>query len=408
MIKKLRQKFILIATLAVTLVMLLLCLIVNVANFISVDSGLRQMLTVISDNRGSIPPMPKDDRPQEKREGQFTPETPFSTRYFVLRYTDDGSLTGADLDKIAAVTEEDTDTFLSEAISHGEGFGYFSGYRYYVRRVGENRWMAVFLDCYKDMATVGKTALLSLIAMAVCVGLVYVIVVLCSRRAIDPVIQSHQRQKQFITDAGHELKTPITVIATSLKVLEMETGKQKWIDKAQAQTEKLKELVNSLVSLSKMDEEDSPLHFSPFNISDAVSETVDSFSDFARSENHRIEAEIEPGLKYTGDEYAVRQLVSVLIDNAVKYSASETIRFSLKKHKKGIIIQTENGCENLRPQDTAKLFDRFYRADTARTPGTGGFGIGLSLARSIVTAHNGDIRAELHDGKTLTITAKLK
>lgn len=191
--------------------------------------------------------------------------------------------------------------------------------------------MAIFLDSYQELHAVVTFAWMSLAAAAVCVALVYVIIVLCSRRAIAPVIQASERQKQFITDASHELKTPITVIATSLKVLEMEVGQQKWIDKTENQTEKLTALVNELVMLSRMDEESLPLQMADIPVSDAL--------------------------------------------------------------------------------DTAalgRLFDRFYRADPARSAETGGFGIGLSIARSIAEGHRGTIRAESPDGRTIVFTAELK
>lgn len=133
-------------------------------------------------------------------------------------------------------------------------------------------------------------------------ALVSVLVVLFSRRAIDPVVKASQRQKQFVTDASHELKTPITVIATCLTLLEMETGKQKWIDKAKGQTEKLKDLVGSLVTLSKMDEDESPLQMRPFALSEAVGETADSFRDYAETAGHPLELSIQPEIIYTGDE----------------------------------------------------------------------------------------------------------
>ena len=413
MIKKLRKKFIRIAMLAVTSVLLLLCITVNTANFISVNSQLNEMLSVIELNQGMLPPMPRGDKPPDgdgkkpKPDGQFTQETAYSTRYFVLKFTSDGQLVRADLDKIAAVTQDDTDEYMHIALKHGAGFGYTSGYKYYVTADGDGRYTAIFLDCYRDVRSMATLAVLSVAAMAVSIALVYVIVVLCSRRAIDPVVKSTERQKQFITDASHELKTPITVIATSLKVLEMEVDEQKWIDKAQAQTEKLKELVDSLVTLSRMDEDETPLQFADFDISAAVSETADSFADTAEAAGHRLETDIAPDIRYTGDEYAVRRLVSVLIDNAVKYaSPGSPITLRLEKDRRGVVIRSSNGCENVDADETKKLFDRFYRTDKARS--AGGFGIGLSIARGIAEAHKGSIKAELTDGNTIEFTAYLK
>lgn len=409
MIKRLRKRFIRIATLSVTVVMLLLSLIVNIANYISTDSDLTKMLDILCENQGTIPLRNeffagnKDGRdnidiaPSRKRDDQRTPfnqEKPYSTRYFCLRFDENGSLTHADLNHIAAITEEDVSEFLAVALKHGTGYGYYSDYKYRVVQHDEDRYMAVFLDCYQELRAVKIVAVCSLIAIIVCIVLVYILVVFFSKKAIDPVVRSTKQQKQFITDAGHELKTPITVIATSLKVLEMETGKQKWIDKAISQTEKLKELVNSLVTLSRLDEEESPLKFEQFSISDTVRETSESFVDFAQSMGHELNITVAPNISYFGDEYAVRQLVSVLLDNGIKYAADgSSIDFSLEKLKKGVLISTSNMCETINPDDLDKLFDRFYRADKSRSTVTGGFGIGLSVARSIAEAHKGSIRA---------------
>ena len=430
MIKKLRSRFIRIAMLSVAAVMLLLTIILNTANYISTDSDLKQTLTLIYENAGTIPhssafapvppdsadaPAPPEDArapqspPDDKiarREGPFTAETPFSTRFFVLRYTDDGTLTQADLKSIASVTEDDTQAYLAAALAHGAGYGYCGSYRFLVAQEdGEN--IAIFLDSYHELRSLRIVLVWSLVADAACILLVFLLVVLLSRRAIDPVVRSAEQQKQFITDASHELKTPITVIATSLKVLEMETGKQKWIDKAMAQTEKLTDLVNSLVTLSRMDEEDSPLKMEDFPVSDAVNETAESFRELAESKGHALTLSIAPGLTYHGDEYAVRQLVSILLDNAVKYAAEgSSISLSLEKARRGVVLRTSNGCETQDGLDTGKLFDRFYRADTARSSGNG-FGIGLSIARSIAEGHKGGIRASL-DGGRIEFTAELK
>lgn len=168
-------------------------------------------------------------------------------------------------------------------------------------------------------------------------------------------------------------------------------------------------LVNELVTLSRMDEEASPLQMADFQVSDALAETAESFRDFAASAGHTLDVRVTPGLTYCGDEYAIRQLVSILLDNAVKYAAPGTpIVFSLAKGRRGVVIRTENQCDELDTAALGRLFDRFYRADPARSAETGGFGIGLSIARSIAEGHRGTIRAESPDGRTIVFTAELK
>lgn len=418
MIKRLRNRFIRIATLSVAAVMLLLTVVLNTANFISTDSDLRSTLTLIYENQGTIPvssPTPppdgKPDEPdgmsQSTPDGRFTMETPFSTRYFVLRYTDDGELTQAELDRIASVSEDDVDEYLAAAIKNGDGYGYYGSYRLFTARTGENRNIAIFLDCYQELRAVRLVVIWSLTADIGCILLVFLMIVLLSRKAIDPIVRSARQQKQFITDASHELKTPVTVISTSLKVLEMETGPQKWIDKARAQTEKLTELINSMVTLSRMDEEDSPLQMEDFCISDAVEETAESFRDFAAASGHELDTNIAAGLILCGDEYAIRQLTSIFLDNAVKYALPDTpISVALEKSRRGIALRVSNRCSNSEELDTSRLFDRFYRADPARS-GTSGFGIGLSIARSIAEGHRGSVSARL-TGDLIEFSAVLK
>ena len=410
MIKTLRKRFIRIAMLAVTAVLLALCLIVNAANYISVDNSLTNMLQIISNNRGMVPQSPPGgfDKPGTRPEGGFTPETPFSTRYFVLWYDADGTLLRSDLGKIAAVTEADTAEYLQAAAKHGAGYCWVNGYRCFVTQSEDGGFMAIFLDAHRDLQTVKTTAWLSLAAMLFCIACVTLIVILLSRRAIDPIVKASEMQKQFITDASHELKTPITVISTCLRVLEMETGKQKWIDKAQAQTEKLTALVNALVTLSRMDEGVSPLKMEPFPLSEAVADTAEPFRDLAQSKGHALVLDIAPELTYKGDEYAIRQLVSILLDNAVKYARADSpITLTLEKTRRGIALRCRNGSDPI-PEDTlAKLFDRFYRADPSRNAATGGFGIGLSIARSIAEAHRGSICARMA-GEEVEFVAELR
>lgn len=433
MIQRLRNRFIRIATLSVAAVMILLTLILNGANFVSTDTDLRETLDLIYENRGTIPisapqdnegetappELPEETAPQEadsgeeppkerERGGLFTKETPYSTRYFSLTYSEDGALTQSNLENIASVSEENVEEYLNAALEKGSGYHFYGTYRLFVTQTQEGNYLAIFLDCHRELRSLRTVLIWSLVADISCILLVLLLVVLLSRRAIDPVVRSAERQKQFITDASHELKTPITVIATSLRVLEMENGKQKWIEKARGQTEKLTHLVNTLVELSRMDEEQSPLKMQDFPVSEAVEEVSESFRDFALEQGHDLRITVAPKLHYRGDEYAIRQLVSILLDNAIKYAAPDTpISLDLERGRKGVVLKTSNRCQTLEGVDPTKLFDRFYRADPARGCSKGGFGIGLSLARSIAEGHKGSARAELN-GDVITFVVKLK
>ena len=408
MINRLRRQFIVIAMLSVTLMVFLMTLSINVVNFLSTDRALSDTLQMIYENQGMIPQF-SGRRSEKLPMGRFSPETPYSTRYFVLYYSEDGVLVRTDLKHIAAVTEADADSFLRAALSHGEGMGYKEQYKYDVVRIADDRYMAIFLDCQQELHSVRNFAMISLLVAAVCVALVYLLIWFFSKRAIEPAVKSVEKQKQFITDASHELKTPLTVIATSLKVLEMEVGRQKWIDKAQAQTEHMTRLVNDLVTLARLDEEKPPLRFARLDISGVVAETADSFRDFAAANGHTLEVDVPPGLTCRGDEYAIRQLVSILLDNAVKYADSGgVIRLRLETGKKSVILSTSNPCAGLDAAELDKLFDRFYRPDRSRSKQTGGFGVGLSIARSIVGTHHGSIRAECPEEGTVQFIVVLR
>ena len=175
MIRRLRGEFIRIAMLAVTLVLLLLTVSVNAVNYISVSRQQDRTLEMIVSHQGTIPAMPKEAKSGPRPNGHFSPETPYDTRFFVLRYTDSGDLTQSDLTHIASVTEADTEPYLQAALSHGEGSGWQSGYRFRVVQTGENRWMAVFLDCRKEVRSLYRLAGVSVAAMGMTVGIVFLL-----------------------------------------------------------------------------------------------------------------------------------------------------------------------------------------------------------------------------------------
>ncbi len=214
-----------------------------------------------------------------------------------------------------------------------------------------------------------------------------------------------QLQKEFITDAGHELKTPLTSISTSADVLKMENGDNEWVDNIQKQTVRMSKLVKNLVMLSRLDEGMPLPDKSDFSLSDAAWEAAEPFEMRAKAQGKSYSQNIAPDLNMTGDMAAVQQLISILLDNAFKYSDDGgEIRLSVCAQHKNKVIEVYNTCPPDSLGDIDRFFDRFYRADKSRAY-DGGTGIGLAIARAIVQALGGSINAETSDGKSIVFRA---
>ena len=268
------------------------------------------------------------------------------------------------------------------------------------------RSSAVFSDSASSLSSLRTTLLYSIALALLGLGTVLVLLLLLSQRIIRPVAESYEKQKRFITDAGHELKTPLTIISADTDLAEVECGENQWLTDIRRQAQRLTGLTHDLIFLSWM-EEQPQLQLLDFPLSDLVEETAQSFLAPAKSQGKALSLSIQPLLSCTGDEKSLRQLLSILLDNALRYAADGAdIAVELQSKGRNILLRVSNPMAH--PLDKAALehlFDRFYRGDAARSPG--GYGLGLSIARSIVAAHRGKIRAECPDGVTLTMAVTL-
>lgn len=253
----------------------------------------------------------------------------------------------------------------------------------------------VFLNIFEDIQA-GR----SLLAATVIIGIasllaVFVLVVVFSGRAIRPYIRNIERQKRFITDAGHELKTPLTSIATSADIAAMEHGDDEWIANIRKQSARLAKLVGELVTLSRLDEEEPLPEKALFSLSDAAWEIAEPFSVRAKAEGKSCSQQIEDHLELTGDRNMIQRMLSILLDNALRYSGpGGEIRMDIYGKRGRIYMEVSNTCGQQEIPDLERLFDRFYRPDDSRSSHTGGFGIGLSIARAVAQAHGGKITAQ--------------
>ena len=396
MFDKLQRKFIKIISLAILLVNIFLCVIALGTNYLSLKNNEKETLKEIYKNEGKMPFDDKHDR-----------EAYYTTRYFVLRFNENGDISLADLSNVSAVKEEDLNKYVDFVLNNKSNYGLKNNYRFYKDRTGEDRYIAVFLDVSKDLEQFKKSSFYVLVSAFVCTTIVIVVSVLCSKRAVWPYLENQRKQKEFITDASHELKTPIASLKSSLEVLRSENGDNKWLNIALRQTDRLTLLVNELVKLNKLDESMYDLKKEDFNLSNMLREIELDFNELASIKGLEFKADIEDNLVYRGNEELIKQLVFILLDNALKYGKNDRpIELSLKKYKKDYLLSCINSCDNL-DDDLDRLFDRFYRSDKSHNSKTGGFGIGLALAKNICEAHNGDIRAIKLDDKTVKFEAVL-
>lgn len=361
-------------------------------------------MTMIEENGQMKPEVGmKENRPEINR--GLNAEAPFDTRFFAVEMDEQRNVVRTDTNNINAVSEEDAIEYAMLLTSKQKSDGYYKNYRYKASTTSSGTTLYVFLDCERELNTFQRFLIVSISISITGLILVFLLVVVLSSRMIKPVAESYQKQKRFITDASHEIKTPLTIIEANTEIIEMETGNSEWTKSTRKQIDRLTSLTEKLVFLSRMDEENKNyLEFVDFDLSEAVLDTIDPYTSLVATKGKNIEKEITSGIRYVGDESAIRQVVSLLIDNAVKYSNENgQIKLALEKSGKHIVFTIYNTVEEIEPGKHEELFDRFYRRDHSRNSKTGGFGIGLSTVFAIVQAHRGKISAKSEDGKSLTI-----
>ena len=235
-----------------------------------------------------------------------------------------------------------------------------------------------------------------------------ILVYMLSGLAASPVFESLEKQKKFISDAGHELKTPLTIISANVDVLEMTGVRNEWTGSIRGQVRRMTELVNNLLTLSRMEEDSVQEVFTDVDLSRCVQEAAQNYVPVAAAKNRTYTTDIQDGIFITGDRKSLLQLCSLLLDNAMKYSnEGGNVRLSLQKNKNKILLEVINTCDELPEGNLDRLFDRFYRADSSRSRESGGFGIGLSAARAICRRHGGNIHAIKEGDHSIRFRAQL-
>lgn len=433
MINRLRTKFIILSTVSL---LLLLAVIVTSGSLLTYRELVVNADTVLDmladraakDNRPMLPKPPKNELPpldqfdeanedkndiHVRKRGFFgdrilSPEAMYESRFFMAIVSADGEITDINTENIYMVDRNEAQAYAKSVINKKRERGFCETFRY--RKLQkENDTYVIFLDCGRSLDTFHTSLAINCLISFTAFLVSLVIIIIVSKKMVQPVSESYEKQKQFISMAGHELKTPLTIIGADAEVLAMELEEEnEWLSDICSQTQRMAVLTNDLLSLSRMDENRDQFTMITFPISDIVSETVQSFQTLAHSKGRNIVSDITPMLSYTGDEKGIRQITGILLDNAIKYSQSTDITLTLRKKGHSTILSVTNSSEPLTQEQLDRLFDRFYRTEQSRNSEKGGYGLGLSIAKSIVEAHKGKITATAPNRDLVQITVTLR
>lgn len=429
MIRKLRRNFIIVAMCSMFAV---LAVIVGSLNAVSYRGTVRRadrILDMLAENDGHFPddisgkrqPAGGKEHPAGFQDrgvfpgafAELSPETPYDTRFFSVCLDERGGVVSVDTGRIAAVETEGAMAYAAQIWEQGRSRGFLGDYRYLRQSIedsGDSR--IIFVDCKKELDAFRGLAATSVGVSLLGIFAVFLLVLIFSRKVFGPVEESYVKQRRFITDASHELKTPLTIISANVDLLEMEGEENQWTASIRNQVKRLHGLTEQMVMLSRLEEEPGPL-FTVCNLSELAGETAAVFEPLARAGEKKLTVEIEEGISCRGDEDKLRQMISLLLDNALKYASRQgEILLRLEKVKgagKGrrarmTVWNTVDAESGIVPGRQDALFERFYRTDASRNSGTGGSGIGLSIVKTIVELHRGTISAESEDGKSICFT----
>lgn len=422
--RRLRRKFILVAMGAVTAVLTLIIAAINIVNYSHVCKMADARLGYILADKGSIDwgDESKDDPANGKDAGDsqagvrirhfegMTAESPFDTRYFTVSIAG-GQVTDVNTARIAAVGAKRAASIAAKLHSKGWVSGFSGNYRY-TTDVQDDETTYVFVDCSRELTSFHS--FLSASVAISCIGWLAVLAIVAgaSGAVIRPMVESYSKQKRFITDASHEIKTPLAVIDAANEVQEIESGESEWTQSIHEQVARLTALTERLVFLARMDEGSAGFTMISIDLSEAVDKAASPFESVAVSRGKRLSTSIASGVRAHADAAAVAQVVELLLDNATRYaSEGSVIELSLRAVSRGAgkgsaELVVSNAVDELPEGDLDRLFDRFYRADVSRSSKTGGSGVGLSVVRAIAEAHGGSASVCGH-GNQITFIVRL-
>lgn len=406
MTKTLKRRFIIFTMTAVTCLLVFIVLAINGLNWMMLDRQSDRVLDILVKSDGAFHKMDFNHPPP------FSPPMDMdrmrSSRFFIVRSDANGNIMDVNIDQISSIDYETAKSYALKVWKEGKESGRVDGYKFAVKKKGSNR-LTFFMDTSEQRESFYMVLFASSAIAVLCWLILLIIVILLSGKVIRPVLVGMEKQKQFITNAGHEMKTPLAIIQSNNDTMALIHGENKYNVHIRTQTKRLNVLMSNLLTLARLDEE-IPLPTETVNISEITNELLPVFQEEAQARNLHFNVRIEPNITIQTNKDCFRQLLTILLDNALKYTPENGyIHLTLTKSGRHIQIIEENTCDPSLEPDPERLFERFYRGDAARTQSkeSSGYGIGLSAARAMCENFGGKLTAEYPSAESIRFTARL-
>lgn len=411
MIKQLQKKFILSSMTAITILLVVVLGGINIFNAISAKQQTKKLLNTLAEveNSAITLMLPEVKSSWNIFSAVVTQDDTLGAIYFVVREDVFGKIRSVDTSHISSVSVDEAVYYTNQIKHMKDGTGKFGRFQYIVMpTVGNLGKTYIFLDATKQINNVWQVGFLSAGIGILCWIFMFLLMILLSKRAIKPIALNMERQKQFVTDAGHEIKTPLAIIMANTDALELHYGENKYSKNIRSQIFRLRDLTQDMLTLAKMEESPDKRINEHFSLTEVLKEGLAQFGEVIESKQLRLYQNIQPEIFIESQKEQVQRLISILMDNATKYTPEgEGIEVHLQRTGKQVNLAIINTMENPAKIQIDKIFDRFYRGDEARTQKNSGYGIGLSAAKAIVQSLKGNISAQIKDEQKIVFVVKL-
>ena len=396
MFRKLKIRFILLASAAIVCILLTMIAVLNPVRFLQTNGEIQAVLNILSANNGDFPSV--EETAESLQNDRITIDTIYQYRYFSVVYKEDKTLYSTNLDHLSNLSKEQALSYANKVIKDSRSSGVFKvGSQFYSYQITQDsktkRYLLVVLDSTNYLESRNDFFWLS-IQLCFYSFIFFVLVVSgFSNFAIRPYIKNYENQKRFITNAGHELKTPLAIISANTELQELMTGENEWTESTKEQVKRLSNLINQMVVLARL-EEQPDVTLVDVNFSEVVKKVAGNFKSVIEKAGKKYEIKLQEDIHVKATEDELYELVSILIDNACKYCDEDgQIFVTLTKAKRGkrARLTVANSYADGKNVDYSRFFDRFYREDESHNQKQPGYGIGLSMAESLVRIFKGRI-----------------